>query len=159
MTITEEEKDFQPLPRWLNIDGLVPPAERARIEHCAAAAHKVLDAVLAFSDEWGEYCEMMFNAPFVADFSGEIKRTLCLDLGLNVVQGPLNLAEGALAILDGDSPRHGVNGFLRLTEAATHPHQEASLRALFDRAEFRDPKFDLALQLLAEHEAREANDD
>src|SRR5947209_8187825 len=47
--------DKRTLPAWLNIDAVIPPELRERIPLCAEAAHKLLDAVLDFSTDWGEY--------------------------------------------------------------------------------------------------------
>lgn len=126
------------LPTWLDVDGIASPTDRAKIQACADAAHKVLDAVLEFADNWGEYFQHMNGAAHVDGFSDEVVDAIRWHLGLELVRGPLGLAEGALAVLDGDSPRQ--YGWVERIESSAHASQQESLRRLIAATKVDDPK-------------------
>jgi hypothetical protein len=94
----------------------------------------VLDAVLAFSDEWAEYIIDMedrtwriFRGQDIADL-GDLARVVRRLIGMDGVERTLNLAEAVLTRLDGDHPRY--NDYDRMCQMYTTAEQEASIGRL-----------------------------
>ncbi|HUP72196.1 MAG TPA: hypothetical protein VM282_04045 [Acidimicrobiales bacterium] len=126
-TVTEAPA---PLPEWLNLDALISPADRARIEECGQAAHKALDALLEFVDEWGRFYTKVDRATWDTPFN-EIEGvydSIRAHVGLPMVDGPLKLIGAVIALVSGEKPG---DDFGYLVDSSTTPSQERILRALY----------------------------
>jgi hypothetical protein len=137
------ESDFQPnVPAWLNLDAIVPAEMRERIPACMAAARKVLDALLDFTDEWGEYVIELeqriwkTSNRIVGGANGDSTAPgdgwgpfLEEVVGTSYVDHILGLVSGGVEVLIGENP--GAS-FDKLVETSATPDQQERLRSLGD---------------------------
>lgn len=125
MTLTND--DF---PAWLNIETLIPAEMRDRIPQCIEEADLVLDAVCEFSDRWTQFIVEVEHATWLDELredAGDMARFFQQLIGLQQAMDKLNLAEGILSRIDGDTPRYG---WPALAEGKVNVHQAESIEAL-----------------------------